>query len=588
MSHKKCASTTERNKKTWEKNLIPFQESHKKRRAVPLEEQSLENNSRIPLKIQIVGRYLFLASSIKGRKERLKVISREVTRLWENRLNFPTLSIQVVQAKLDKLLKAYDECVKRSKYDSLDEVFDVTKESGEWLCSEDKRLYHLQVESRGQVGYTTGKRASSKTIHPSKRRKLTIKPALKTATELSSSESDIGTGSEYQESDNSEDQCASARKKYCKTRTATALVTSSKLSTSKAATVCQQLSQCGIDVGTPSQSGIYRSTIKEAKKLKEEMKRTLNLENWSLHFDGKRIDGQEYQVLVLKNEKREVKLEALDLPNGKADTVVKGITAVLDEYNLWKSIKMIVADTTNVNTGRRNGIVIQLQRLFAEKQLEKPQFIGCQHHVLDRVLRLVMDGKLGGNNTSPSMEYPFVSELVKNYDQLRMSFKNGKEDIAETAGWRDDMKFLFHLTRVFRFFERTEGFPKVKFQKIPNLSNARWNSRAILALLAFILLPERRESLREICRFISYVWADHWFTDQMYNADDYHTLSSSLQVHEKALNSVKKFWSQESSRLDIPRTNQCAERAIKCFQDVYDLCKKKENLQLRFILCNKK
>ena len=76
------------------------------------------------------------------------------------------------------------------------------------------------------------------------------------------------------------------------------------------------------------------------------MKKTLHLENWSLHFDGKRIDEQEYQVL--KNERREVMFEALDLPNGKADTVVKGITAVLDEYNLWKSIKMIVVDTTNV------------------------------------------------------------------------------------------------------------------------------------------------------------------------------------------------------------------------------------------------
>ena len=64
-------------------------------------------------------------------------------------------------------------------------------------------------------------------------------------------------------------------------------------------------------------------------------------------------------MLVLKNEHREVKLQALDLPDGKADTVVKGITAILDEYNLWKSIKMIVADTTNVNTGRRNGIVRQ-------------------------------------------------------------------------------------------------------------------------------------------------------------------------------------------------------------------------------------
>ena len=44
------------------------------------------------------------------------------------------------------------------------------------------------------------------------------------------------------------------------------------------------------------------------------------------------------------------KLQALDLPDEKADIVFKGIAAVLDEYNLWKSIKIIAADTTNVNT----------------------------------------------------------------------------------------------------------------------------------------------------------------------------------------------------------------------------------------------
>ena len=79
------------------------------------------------------------------------------------------------------------------------------------------------------------------------------------------------------------------------------------------------------------------------------------------------------------------------------------------------------------------------------------------------------------------------------YEQLKINFKNGKEDITETAGWCDDMKFLFLLTRVLYFFEETGRFPKVKFQKISKLSNVRWNFRAILALLAFILLPERRD-----------------------------------------------------------------------------------------------
>ena len=35
------------------------------------------------------------------------------------------------------------------------------------------------------------------------------------------------------------------------------------------------------------------------------------MENWSLHFDGKHIEENEYQVVVLKNERTQVKLDAL-------------------------------------------------------------------------------------------------------------------------------------------------------------------------------------------------------------------------------------------------------------------------------------
>ncbi|CAI9719997.1 Hypothetical predicted protein [Octopus vulgaris] len=118
------------------------------------------------------------------------------------------------------------------------------------------------------------------------------------------------------------------------------------------------------------------------------------------------------------------KLEALKLPNGKADTVVKGITTVLDEYNLWNCVKMIVADTS-VNIGKRNGIIIQLLRLFAQKDLKEPQFIGCQHHIRDRVLRVVMDNELGEKKSSSNIEYTFIPELLKNYEKLQANFNNG-------------------------------------------------------------------------------------------------------------------------------------------------------------------
>ena len=101
-----------------------------------------------------------------------------------------------------------------------------------------------------------------------------------------------------------------------------------------------------------------------------------------------------------KNDQKEVKLEAIALPKGKANAFVKKMTAVFDEYSLWKSMKMIDADTTNVNTGRKNGIIIRSQRLFTDKKLQQFQFMGCQLYILDQVLRLLMNDNLGENNTS--------------------------------------------------------------------------------------------------------------------------------------------------------------------------------------------
>ena len=56
--------------------------------------------------------------------------------------------------------------VRRKKIEELDEMFDVTKVNGQWLNKEDEEFYKLQIETKGQVGYSTCKYAS-----PSKRRR---------------------------------------------------------------------------------------------------------------------------------------------------------------------------------------------------------------------------------------------------------------------------------------------------------------------------------------------------------------------------------------------------------------------------------
>jgi hypothetical protein len=106
------------------------------------------------------------------------------------------------------------------------------------------------------------------------------------------------------------------------------------------------------------------STFEQAVKLKEEMIENLKTEQWSLHLDGKLIEEEDYQVVVLKNERTEVELGALCLKDGKAETIANWISKVPDEYNLRNAIKMIIADTASVSTGKKTGVIFRLHQMF--------------------------------------------------------------------------------------------------------------------------------------------------------------------------------------------------------------------------------
>ena len=170
MPYKKSFSTTEKNKKTWRKNLVQFQ-APSRRGNVAVYDAPLSDRSRMPLKSHVIGRFKSLESIAKERKERVGLIAVELKSLWSMTLNFPHLSDQAIHAKLEKLLRDYDYCRKKQNFDSLNGLFDVTQVKGQWLCKQDENLYKLQIQSKGQVGYSTGRPASVKTIHPSKRRK---------------------------------------------------------------------------------------------------------------------------------------------------------------------------------------------------------------------------------------------------------------------------------------------------------------------------------------------------------------------------------------------------------------------------------
>lgn len=130
------------------------------------------------------------------------------------------------------------------------------------------------------------------------------------------------------------------------------------------------------------------------------MKKSLHLENWQFPLYVKRIDVQEYQVLVLMNKRRDASFEVLDLRNRSSDSVVKVTTADLYEYNLRKNAKVI-----NVNTGSSNEIVIYK---CSKENWKNNNSLADKIPILDRVLN-------GKSNVSLKIEYLFICELVINY-----------------------------------------------------------------------------------------------------------------------------------------------------------------------------
>ena len=146
------------------------------------------------------------------------------------------------------------------------------------------------------------------------------------------------------------------------------------------------------------------------------------------------------------------------------------------------------------------------------------------------------------------------------------------------------MDFLLHLIEAYQFFQKNDIFPYINFRKLPNISNARWNSKAILAILSFILLPNHRPKLKRLCNYISGFWSQAWFSNQFFDDDIYFKLCYATNPFEKAFICLQKHWSTENTKIVTQRSNVCAERGISFLQKI-DSCNK-DTLNSKFIFSN--
>lgn len=278
----KNAPPSEKNKKIWSSNLVRFQKGMTSRKHATVD--SLDEMRKLPMEQHILDRYKTLASDVKSRKERIVLIAGEVKLLWK-KLNLPIQQGKsTVERKIENVIKKYERHNRRPGNNDFTRMFNVTDEKGEWLCREDREFYELQVSTKGKVGYCTTKK-DTKGIHPRKVKLLKGKVSVTEAFAEECSDEICETAAlaeecseEMSETENSvsEDQCSSSSENYkkpsaCKrhkTDSAVRLVTIAKLSTRKAHKVCETLSESGVSIHTPTQSGVYKAVMKEGEKLK--------------------------------------------------------------------------------------------------------------------------------------------------------------------------------------------------------------------------------------------------------------------------------------------------------------------------------
>ena len=75
------------------------------------------------------------------------------------------------------------------------------------------------------------------------------------------------------------------------------------------------------------------------------------------------------------------------------------------------------------------------------------------------------------------------------------------------------MKFLYnnHLTHSVTSLRNKIGSSLCDLQQIFNISNGCWNSIAIVAPLAFMLMHKAGIKFRKVYLFVAYSWVDYWF-----------------------------------------------------------------------------
>ena len=241
------------------------------------------------------------------------------------------------------------------------------------------------------------------------------------------------------------------------------------------------------------------------------------------------------------------------------------------------SIAALVFDTTSLNTGHRQGIIVRLEEHFGRSLLQ----FACRHHILElvcgascvvvygascgpdeKLFKILIDNwhSLDKKNYSPVEQHR--SRQLKSLVKEMIIFLQEWLKNSSKANLRQDYRDIAILSLLFLGGDMPESFKNVTIKAPGACHHARWMNKVLYTLkiallrkqLVNIYTPEQLEEIVSLATFLSIFYVKPWLTctsadNAPYN--DLELIKKFLKI-EAIVSKDKKSWPPKFLSLVTP------------------------------------
>lgn len=532
--------------------------------------ESLSKLKKLPTSMQVLQRLQTLQKSNNGKSIFIAVsmTAREVEECWKLQ-DMPVQARGNIYRKICRLrnLKEVRE----------NELFDVLPQNACFITAEERKYYETQKKL---VGFCSSKLVPYQ-IHPAKRNINNVVSIEDTSFENEERsipdeniEPDVASSSATSED-------VTKPKPLVSCDLAMKIRNAANLSLSQTLKVLKVLhKEIGAEMFVaPSRAALWKACYKTSLLSKQFL--PCMFKNNILTFDGKtypNLYGCKRHVLAICYDERLIALRELN--NKTAACVSNTILSVLSGSSLTPQV--CISDTEPSNTGKKNGVFARLKNEFPCLTYEP-----CRLHLLDLILKHEMEARFKEFTTSPNLEFHFVRDIYLNWSKYKEKYntlavgempENYYSLLPKGPEKRSDYRLLLNLVLTLRYKREHGIYCSLSLpNKPPSICRARWNSRAIYAIMSELLSLDN-DNIKALNTFIVEKWARAWFGARQYI--DWNDLMK-FNLCQKSRNVITR----NIVNYDDPNpvTSEIAERVFRMTEEKIIHCKSMETLELEMI-----